>query len=174
MSASHYNLGRLRGIWDLSWLNVGISMTGIPTDGEHHVLFGTENEVLIALLLERVHHDLGGQCFRKRVVLIRGYRSNKISHFLIDIDNDVNITLSTPLIIFLSKFNGQTVCDNMGGWFLFDEIEVCIKAQMGVEIHIGVLWLNNNLHGSSCSSHIGFKWDIVFQNLSGISVESHL
>ena len=57
VGTSHVDLGALRAVRHISSLDIGVSMACVAADGEFDVFFGTKDEVLVALLLEGVHHD---------------------------------------------------------------------------------------------------------------------
>ena len=62
----------------------------------------------------------------------------------------------------------------MGSWFLLDKVEVGIKAQVSIQVHEGVLGTDDDLHGGRKGTIFGLERNVVLQDLSRVSVESHL
>ena len=121
-------------------------MACVPTDKELDVLLGTKDEVLVALLLEGIHHNLSCQGFIKWVIFSPRDTGDVVPHFLINVDNDVDVALSAPLVVFFRKFDSNAICNDMGCRLLLNQVEVGVQTQMSVQMHKFVLGAYNDLH----------------------------
>ena len=58
--------------WLVSWCNIDISMTSVSVDIKPDVLLRFQDEVRVALLLERVDHDLSRKGVAQSIVALSG------------------------------------------------------------------------------------------------------
>lgn len=146
MSTSHDDSVSInRAIRDISCRYIHVSMTSVAFNCEHDVLLGSKNKVAIALLGEWIDHDCCWNSFRQIVIFASSLGSNIISTLILNVYNNIDIALYTPVMVELTELESNTVVNEMSGWFFLDNVEILVKGDMSVHFDVLVLIVDDDL-----------------------------
>ena len=94
---------------NISGRYVHIGVTCVTLNSGHGILLGSKNKVAVALLCKWIDHDLCWNTLRQISILTLTLRSDVVSAFFYDVDDDIDVALYAPVVILLTELESYSV-----------------------------------------------------------------
>lgn len=173
MSSSQHDVLAIRARGCDPWNNVQISLAIEAVDINAHIFERLQNEVLEAVLLERVDHDSRREGRGERVVLGSGNRCKVISILDLNVDNGVDEAVGAPLVVLFTELEADRGLADVGSRLLLDDLEGVVETEEELDGLVLLLGLDLDFVGLG-ELAAALSRNLVLEDGRRVLGESHL
>jgi hypothetical protein len=173
LGSSEDDISTLRTVGNDPRSSIEICLTSESVNVDPDILQSSQNKVGKTLLLEGVDHDSCGKGGGEGIVFRARDRSDVVSVFDDHVDDDIDSTLSAPLVVLGTELEADRGLAQVRCWLLLNDLEVIIKTKVHVDRLVLLFRLNFNFKrpgGLTSSSSL----DSVLEDTCRVRVKSNL